>query len=220
MKSYQKDLASIIKASNPKPKIQLSEQQIKALRSFGNVLLAILGVAGAITVAIAAPNALQAFGMFEKGRGRAWPKRDARLRKVTRSFYYLKEKGYVSLSPNGGDFRIQITDKGKTKLNELYFRSLTVPKQFWDGKYWEVAADIPTKQYRKAADALRRQLKRMNFYSLQRTLWFYPFDPRKQIDILSDTYRIGQFVTVMKISKMDSSDEKVLYNYFHEIDIL
>ena len=43
MKSYHKDIASIVKASDPKPKIELTDQQIKALKTFGNVLLAIIG---------------------------------------------------------------------------------------------------------------------------------------------------------------------------------
>ena len=151
--------------------------------------------------------------------GRSRPKRNERMRKVTRSFYYLKERGYVSFSADN-NLDIQITDKGKAKLKDLYFKSLSVPKQFWDGKYWQVAVDIPTKEHRDGADALRRHLKRMSFYPLQRTLWFYPFDPRKQIDILADTYRIAQFVTVMKIAKMDPADGKILYVFFREIGVL
>ena len=82
-----------------------------------------------------------------------------------------------------------------------------------------MAADIPTKGYRQGADALRAKLKQMGFCPLQRTLWFYPYDPRKQLEVIVNHYGIGEFVTVMEISRMDIQDEKVLKKYFNLLRI-
>lgn len=219
MKGYSRALAPTIKQSAPKPKIELTEQQVRGLKTAAEVLLAVVGVVGIGLVSIAAPKALQAFKYLKANDGKR-VSYDWRRKKVARSFYYLKHQGYVNLKRNKNDFEINLTDKGKRKYERIRLDILKIKKPLiWDGKFWQVAADIPVK-YRKGADALRRQLKQMGFYALQRTLWFYPYDPRKEIDWLARQYRIGEFVTVMKVSTFDYADLKVLRDHFRETGVV
>lgn len=221
MKIYEKPiLADIIKDSTHKPKLELTQGQIDRLKTASEILLAVVGVAGLMMVSIAAPNALKIFKSSLKTRdGGRMPFKD-RQKKLMRSFYYLKDKDYVKLQPKGKDLEIHITEKGKRKIKALKLNTLEVKKPlYWDGKFWQVAADIPV-EYRKGADALRNKLKQMGFYSLQRTLWFYPYDPRKQIELLTDEYKIDRFVTVMKIAKLEYADLKILRNHFKETGII
>ena len=83
-----------------------------------------------------------------------------------------------------------------------------------------MAADIPTKEHKTAADALRRKLKEMNFYSLQRTLWFYPHDPRLEIDWIVRIYHIERFVTIMEISRLDLDDAEKMVKFFRKQKII
>jgi hypothetical protein len=80
-----------------------------------------------------------------------------------------------------------------------------------------VAADIPTKDHRQGADLLRRKLKQMGFYPLQRSLWFYPFDPRPEIEFICREFGVANFVTVMEINRLDVQDEKLLKKHFSKL---
>ena len=64
------------------------------------------------------------------------------------------------------------------------------------------------------------KLKDMGFYPLQRTLWFYPFDPRKELESVLRRYDIGRFVTVMEVNRLDKSDEKIMKKYFRSQKII
>lgn len=219
MSPYSRALAPVIKKAASKPKLELSEEQVRRLKTATDVLLATIGVAGIILVSIAAPNAVQAFKFLTKNQGRRVPFEERRKR-VARSFYYLKNKGYVELRRDKKDFKIELTNKGQKKIDRLKLEIIKIKKPlFWDGKFWQVAADIPVK-YRKGADAIRKKLKQMGFYSLQRTLWFYPYDPRKEIELLAEEYKIDRFVTVMKIASLDYADLKVLRDYFKETGVI
>lgn len=221
MQTYTKpELFSIIKEATFKPKFELTQSQISRLKSASDIVLAIAGIAGLVMVSVLAPNALQMFkSAFTKNDNPRISFKD-RQKKLGRSFYYLKDKNYIQLKPKGRDLEIHLTDKGREKLEKLKLDTLEIRKPlFWDGKFWQIAADIPV-QYRKGADSLRNKLKQMNFYSLQRTLWFYPYDPRKEIEVLTSEYNIDRFVTVMKIAKLDYLDNKILRDYFKEIGVI
>ena len=213
-------MTEVIKESTHKPKLELTQGQINRLKTASEILLAVVGIAGLALVSVAAPNVLQIFKSVLKTRDGGRMQFKDRQRKLMRSFYYLKDKDYVQLKPKGRDLEIHITEKGKKKLKTLKLDILEIKKPlYWDGKFWQVAADIPV-EYRKGADALRKKLKQMGFYSLQRTLWFYPYDPRKQIELLVDEYKIDRFVTVMKIARLEYADLKVLRNHFKETGVI
>lgn len=197
------------------PVFELSPDQIGLIGDASKVILAVIASAGLITLAAVAPNILSAVGKLYKLKGKKLSKREKEI-KAARAFYYLKNSGLIKFKTDKNEVKLFLSSLGKKKLKQISFQALQIikPKK-WDGKWWQVAADIPTKGYRQAADALRSKLKQMGFFSLQRTLWFYPYDPRKQLEVVLNHYNIGKFVTVMEISRMDVQDEKILKNYFN-----
>lgn len=214
-------LASAFRQALPKPAFQISEQQLEKLKTYSDVLLGVVGVAGIMLLTVLAPNALQALDLFQKKRGRSRLNPPAKQRKVIRSFYYLKAKGQIEFRRKGEDYEVRLTKRGRRQIKKFRFETLSVPKaEHWDGKFWQVAADIPTKQHRRGADALRQKLKEMGFYPLQRTLWFYPYDPRLELEFITHTYGIHPFVTTMKIAELEESDERVLKAHFKKQAII
>lgn len=202
--------------------IKLSKKQIESLKKVSSVALAVIAAAGVISIAAVAPNAFHALNLFlpKKNRYRSWS-RGEKIRKVEETFYYLKRSGLVRFKKSGKDWLLSLTELGKKRLPQLDLASLAVPKpKRWDGKWWLIAADIPTKDYRRGADLLRRKLKDIGLYSLQRTLWLYPFDPRKQVEFVSQTFGIARFVTVMKVEQLEIEDEVKLKSHFRKLDIL
>ena len=119
------------------------------------------------------------------------------------------------------DVKIFLTGAGRRRLKKFNIENPVIPKPAkWNKKWWLVAADIPTREYKLAADAFRDKLKEMRFCGLQRTLWIYPFDPRREIEVLASYYRIGHFVTVMEINRLDLDDESALKSFFKREKII
>lgn len=206
-----------------KPSKPLIDPKLVAdLQKVGEIALVVTAMAGATAITILAPNIWRVMGTahkWYKATSRATPKQS---QQVSRALYYLKERGYITLKSNSlGDYIASLTEKGRTRLAKIEFDSLRVLAQrIWDKQWWCVAADIPTKEHRQGADLLRRKLKHMGFISLQRSMWFYPFDPRKEINYITKAYGIGHFVTVIRANLLDTDDEHKLLKHFKKLRIL
>ena len=200
----------------------LSEEAASHLKSASSIALAILAGAGIMTLSAIAPNVISAIGHFTLKRGRGRSNRLRNLdKKTAETFYYLKRSGLIRLKANKKDFLVKLTELGRKKAELLDFQALYVPKaKKWDKKWWLVAADIPTRDHRWGADLLRRKLKEMNFYPLQRTLWVYPHDPRKQLEFIISRFHVQHFVTLMEINRLDKEDELKVKKFYKTNNIL
>ncbi|MCL5666207.1 MAG: hypothetical protein M1383_00300 [Patescibacteria group bacterium] len=215
---YEK-LAKDIKNATPDNrlvKINLTNKDIEHLKSAGQIALAIIGTLSVATIAVAAPNlltALDKLGKFTNNKQR-WNHKE-KQKKITQVFYYLKKTGQITIKPEQTSLKILLTGKGRKNLEKISFQSLKIPMQKkWNGRWWLVAADIPTKEYRLYADYFRRKIKQMGFYPLQKTLWIYSYNPAEQIEFTANHFHIGRFVTVMEINRLDTDDEKKLKKFF------
>ncbi len=200
----------------------LSAEAVRDLKKIGEITLVLVAMAGATAVTVVAPSIWKAVATAQKVykmSRRATPKQ---ARAVSQAIYYLKKRGYVQVEPTSlGDYIISLTNKGKGRMRKIEFDALRVPTaQMWDKCWWCVAGDIPTKEHRAGADLLRRKLKHMGFASLQRSMWFYPFDPRREVNTITEMYHIGKYVTVMRVSYIDRDDEEVLRSHFKKLRIL
>ena len=210
-------VSQIIRQSSPEKSPGLFDaEQVKRFKDASQIALTVLGQVGAASLAVIAPWVLIGMDAFvlRKSPSKKISVADRR-NKLTKTFYYLRRKGYIKMKVTGDDIRIFLTDFGREKLKRIDFDNLQVRKPgSWDGKWWQVAADIPTQDYKRAADMLREKLKEMKFFPLQRTLWFYPYDPRKEIEFIIQHYGIEKFVTVMEINRLDRDDEEKMLSYF------
>jgi hypothetical protein len=194
--------------------------------SLASTILPLLAGVGVVSLSLVLPNVLLAAPMvirvykaMTSPGSRSKRDREARVR---RTLFYLKRHGYIRMKRNGiNDYLVRITPHGKRRLSEIEFLKLSIPKpKKWDKKWWLVAADIPSSSHRVAGDLLRFKLKHMGFYPLQRTLWLYPHDPRKELEYVFRHYHVSRFVTVMEVSTVDSDDKKNLLKHFRKRSIL
>jgi len=217
-----KKIRNVIRRSLPDDaKPLLTPEQMEKLKTAGAVTLAVIAAAGILTLSAVAPNAFVAIEKLFFKKGRRGLSRKEKEQKVTHAFYYLKKHGLILMRPTKNDIRIFLTGEGRRRLKRFNIENPVVPKPAkWNKKWWLVAADIPTKDYKLAADSFRDKLKQMRFRALQRTLWVYPHDPRREIESLSNYYRIGHFVTVMEVSRLDLDDEVVVKSFFKQEGII
>ncbi len=210
------NISKVIQTSVPKPKFELSEKQICVLKSTSEIILALVLVAGALTLAGALPNIFRILRYTRPRRGglshSEWRKRQTAH--VQRSFYYLKAQGYIELIPKGDDYIVKVKQKGRKLKRKMSYEVLRLDlKQRRRGEWWFILADIPSK-YRYQADKFRGKLKQLGCYALQRTVWVAPVDPRDEIDFVSAYLRINRFVTVIRANYVDPADESVLNQHY------
>lgn len=211
----------IIQAA-PQAGFELSEQQLKYLRTVGQVALAITITAGVVAISAVAPNI---FGALDEVFGRKqYGSRKSTLEKraeqLAKSFYYLRRQGFIKLEKHGDLFSIAPTKKALERMRRIKFEILQVtrPKK-WNRTWWIVVADIP-RAFRGAANMFQKKIKQMQFYPLQRTVWVHPFDPRDEIETVAAHYRVNPFITVMEVKRLDPSDAEILRNFFEKEKLL
>ncbi|MBL8030817.1 MAG: hypothetical protein JNK33_00615 [Candidatus Doudnabacteria bacterium] len=190
---------------------------VEKFKTVGGLALAVLAVVGTAAVAAVAPNLISAIYKLYKFQGKHLTKKQAEKR-AAQTLYYLKRTGVIRIHKSAGEAFFELTSLGMARRAKLDFDTIAVQKPVaWDGKWWLVAADIPTKTHRLAADYFRKKLADMGFKSLQRTLWFYPYNPSKELQIVAEHYGIQQFVTLMEISRLDVADESMLRRHFKNL---
>ncbi len=210
-------LKPLITKNVPGSKIELNDRQIESLKNIGEIVLATSAVLGLVLVSAIAPNALQLLNKVSWARktyrNLGTKKRDQK-NKLAQAFYYLRRHNYVELVPNGQNFIMKITDKGQQRIKEIGFRNLDIKKQAqWDGSWWVIIADIPT-ELRGQANQFRKKIKELGLYTLQRSVWFYPFNPKDEIAFLAKTYGLDRYITTFKATEMENEDEDNLKSYF------
>jgi hypothetical protein len=221
MRYYKNTFSAVINETLPQAKEPfLSPKQLDSLKTVSGVIVSIIAAAGIVALSAVAPNIFVALNSFFPRHSPGYSEKEKR-RKIIKSFYYLKKSGLIKIKPTGRDYKVFLTALGRKRVQKLNFDTLRIPKtKIWDGKWWQVAADIPTKDHRGGADMLRKKLKEMGFFPLQRTLWFYPFDPTSEIVFILEHYGLGNFVTVMEVSRLDKDDEEKMKAFFKSNRVL
>ena len=80
--------------------------------------------------------------------------------------------------------------------------SIKIPKQ-WDKKWRIVIFDIPEK-LKKSREILRFQLKRLNFYELQKSVFVLPYSCKDEIEYIIEFYGIRRFVRFIVAESIDN----------------
>ena len=161
-----------------------------------------LFVAESVAIAATSPyflrNLLRGFKNLKK-----YPRK-----KVYDTFYYLRKNGFLEINQKGHQIYIYLTKEGKKKAGLFQIDSLKIkrPKK-WDGKWWIVIFDIAQlkKIYR---EALRGKLKELGFYSLQKSVWIYPFNCQAEIELLKDFFGLSENEIRLILAENIGDDKK------------
>src|SRR3989338_2832420 len=119
------------------------------------------------------------------------------------SFYNTKKKGYIKelvkkTGQNEAKIKFKLTEKGKKVLRGHEFNDMQIQKtEKWDGYWWVVVFDIPEKD-RAIREMLREKLKDLGFIRFQGSVWMYPYECAKEIDLVSEFFHIQQHLLTFK----------------------
>lgn len=180
------------------------KKEIRATK-IQKIVLQTIATAGLLSVALLAPNALQALKMF--GYDKVMKKN--KERSINNSRKRLVENGLVKYSENGMLFLTPIGKKKLEQFERLDFKIKT-PKK-WDGKWRVLIFDIKERK-RSIRDKIRITLNFIGFIRLQNSVWVYPYDCEDLITLLKADFGIGREVLYMIVDKIEN--DKALKNHF------
>ena len=139
-------------------------------------------------------------------------------RKINRSHIYrlsrsLKRRGYIDYKKHSDDeIRVYITEKGRRHLKRLEFRELELTRgNSWDGKWRLILFDIPEPR-KRSRDALHRKLKELGCYELQKSVFAWPYDCRKEIGFVTDFFRLRPHVVYAESKIQDDAYLRKFFN--------
>lgn len=133
-------------------------------------------------------------------------------RDYQREIKRLEKRGYVTLTKTPDGVAVKLLKRARRRLQTMVFEDLRFPKaERWDRKWRFYIFDIPEKE-RMIRRLLARKLKTLGMANIQRSVFAYPFDCRKELDFLSEYYKVGQYTTYAEVSYSDI--DKELRNFF------
>ncbi len=177
---------------------EISEENRAKKKNLQNVILDIAYITGVVSMAILAPNAVQALRKL----GLTPHKRQ--IESIKESTEKLIRKGFLEI--HNGDIRI--TNKGRSYLARQF--KIGKPKR-WDKKWRVVIFDIPEK-YRYARDNVRISLQNIGFKKIQNSVWVYPHNCEQFISLLRSDLEISNNLLYMIVDTIEDDDS--LKKYF------
>ena len=148
-------------------------------------VLMTVAAAGFLSMALLAPNALQALaklGILDiRGKRRKELINRSRDRLLDAGLLMRDERGYLRLLPKG---------EAKLRQLELHDYRLKKPKR-WDEKWRLLIFDIPERR-RYTREKVRNTLQMIGFERLQDSAWVYPYDCEDLVTLLKVDFKIGK----------------------------
>jgi DNA-binding transcriptional regulator PaaX len=166
----------------------------------GMAILGVIGAAGLIALAIAAPNAVQLLRFFKKN--------DRRYRApayVNKTIQRLHRQGLIYVFEQNGEEVVRLTEKGQRELLRYQLKEKRLKKWRWDGKWRLLIFDIEEKR-RFARDRARDDMLSFGFIRLQDSVWVYPYECEKVVELLKAQYRIGKEMLYIVTEHLDGDD--------------
>ena len=163
-----------------------------------DIILAMIGFAGILSLAIFAPGAVKAFSVFQKvGR-----------RYQSQAYYEgvlekLEKKGLVRVFHKNGKLCVSLTDKGRIQYIKRTALHMKKQNKQWDQKWRIVSFDISEKR-RLVRDLVRQSIVNFGFVRLQDSVWVYPYDCEELIALLKGHVRVGAELLYIEVSKLDN----------------
>lgn len=172
-------------------------------------ILYFISAGAAIPAVLVAPNMAQVlFPLLKKFA----EKIDSRPHALKRSLMVLKKDRLLRLEKRGEEYVLILTERGRDRIRKGKIENLQIIKpKHWDKKWRLVLFDVP-EQHKKAREAIRRKLRELGFYHLQKSCFVYPFECRDEIDFVTEFFNVSDHVNYIVAESVDG--EKELKNFF------
>lgn len=113
-------------------------------------------------------------------------------KKIYDTFYSLKQQDLIQFENRHGQLYISLTPEGKKKAGKYQIDDLEIKKpKRWDGQWRILIFDVLDRQKLKR-EALRGKIKDLGLYQIQKSVWVYPYDFFKEMDLLRSFFNFSK----------------------------
>lgn len=187
------------------------EQEVKIEATVRNILLSLVDVG---------------VFLFEYGdKGKFYRKEIIDYRKwreddsirFSQNLYYLKKKKLIRAFSRSKKRYIELTPRGRERAKYYFLRKKILrSKKKWDGKWRVVIFDI-SEDKKSKRELIRKWLKNIGLKELQRSVYIYPFNFKKQLDLMVGAL-MAYDVKYMVCDIVEGEEDFI--DYFFDEDIL
>lgn len=136
-------------------------------------------------------------------------KRKPTRKQLRHTLKNLEKKKIISLKEVDGEVLVTFKEKGKELLLRYKIDELKIKKpKKWDGKWRIVAFDIPEKK-KLAREVLRHKLKDLGFCPLQRSVFVFPYECQREIELVKRVYEVGPFLRFIVADSIDNQEKLI-----------
>jgi len=132
---------------------------------------------------------------------------DREWRYLSRPLYRLQQQGHLKMDNSGGKVKLSLTPKGRSIAEWAKIATLKMPAPpRWDGIWRIVIFDVPNaKSYNRLV--FSKKLKELGFRMIQRSVWAYAHECRKEINLLKKFYDIKNSVIYIEAKHIEGFSE-------------
>lgn len=188
----------IIKNANKTDKTEIEKKSLEKRIEVGRVILSIIAGVGLLSLAVAAPNAIQLLKTFQKKNPRY-----RSVKYIDGVVGKLQKRGWIQLQKRSGKSFVSLTQQGEWELLKYKLKEKTLQKRKWDGKWRLVIFDIKEAR-RIIRDRIRTDIITFGFVRLQNSVWVYPYDCEDLIVLLKAHCKIGKEVLYVISEKIEN----------------
>ena len=118
--------------------------------------------------------------------------------------YRLERAGFIKKYFDGKELQIELIQKGKKLLKTYLYQELVIPKpKSWDKKWRLVIYDIANDK-KDRRDVLRNKLENLGFLKLQESVYVYPFECLKEIDLIKNIFYLAPHVQYIVAERVET----------------
>lgn len=173
-------------------------------RNIAALILTAIAIAGVLSVALVAPNALRIFMPISNKR-----RRGGKIRpwEIERALRRLIQGGFIERKSKGGDTVVSLTSLGHTRLKTINLQNarIKIPPR-WDGRWRLVFFDIPHARGPQR-DAIRKKLKELGFLQIQKSVYLHPYECYDIIKSMQNFYQIKPYFHYAIVEKIECGNK-------------
>ena len=136
-------------------------------------------------------------------------------KKIVSVIKRLEKQEIVYLKRDGDKVFVYIKNKNHPKVVKYSIKSilnLKLKKKKWAKKWVVVFFDIPEQQ-RNKRDYLRQFLREIGFYPYQKSVYLFPYECKKEIDLIKKIIAGGKYLKYVVATQIE--DEDKIKKYFN-----
>lgn len=131
------------------------------------------------------------------------------------ALYYLKKQGLIKKVVHNKEGFFELTQKGHKQIAWHKIEGIQASREHkWDKYFRIVMFDIPNEK-NSTRDIIRRKLEKIGFIQMQRSVFVYPFECKREIDAIAYYCSAGRYLKYM-IANIIEGEKEIISKFLDE----